>query len=142
MSVSYGKGDKGKATKLHSELIRKGTAECENCGTSDYSKLTCAHIVGRRYSSTRTSLNNAFSLCYSCHRKYTDWPREFSHFITDSWAADIYDELKARAYMVTKVDWTKELGFLKEIQSKMKGGLTLKEAREIERIEWTGEEEI
>jgi len=129
MAVAYGTGDKGKATKLHSILIRT-TGFCENCGGNNY--LQCAHIISRRYSGTRTDLRNAFSLCASCHRRFTDWPREFSHFITDTWAAECYDALKDKANTSVKVDWAIRLAFLKDIQKLMQAGLTLKQARELE----------
>ena len=142
MSVAYGKGEKKKATELHSLLIRS-LGYCENCGysctcpnfpdshTRDC-RLQAAHIISRRYSVTRTMLSNSFSLCASCHRRFTDWPREFSHFITDTWAADYYDQLKELARPTGKVDWSARLIYLKDIKQRMANGLTLKEARELE----------
>lgn len=126
MAVSYGKGDKAKATKLHSVLIRK-IGFCENCRGNNF--LQCAHIISRRYSGTRTDLRNAFCLCASCHRRFTDWPREFSHFITDTWAADIYDEIKVKANNSVKVDWSKRLEFLKWAEREMERGATIQELR-------------
>lgn len=119
MAVSYGKGDKGKATKLHSKLVRM-LGYCENCGTSDYAKLTCAHIVKRRYSNTRTKICNAFVLCYSCHRMYEDWPRKFSKFITDNLGGEKYELLEHIAnHGTTKFDWTTELERLKKIEKEI-----------------------
>ena len=129
MSVAYGKGDKGKATKLHSLIIRS-VGFCENCGGNNY--LQCAHIISRRYSGTRTDLRNAFCLCASCHRRFTDWPREFSHFITDTWAADIYDDIKAKANASVKVNWSDRLIFLKSADQQLKSGVTLQELRKLE----------
>ena len=134
MSVSYGKGPKGTATRLHSKVIRT-LGYCENCGDPDYDKLQAAHIVSRTYSATRTDLRNAFCLCASCHRHFTDWPREFSHFISNTWAQELYDHLKEIARPNTKVDWKERVVFLKEILSQInKGTLTLAEAREMEKL--------
>lgn len=110
MSVSYGKGSKGKATKLHSELVRS-IGYCENCGSTQ--NLQAAHIVGRKYSATRTLICNAYCLCASCHRRYTDWPRDFSHFITTTPAQKYYDEMAFIAKSNNKVDWDERLEILK-----------------------------
>lgn len=77
MAVAYGKGWKGKATRLHAELVR-ARGRCERCGSVD--GLQCAHIVSRRFSATRTDLTNAWCLCAKCHRRLTDWPHEHVAF--------------------------------------------------------------
>jgi hypothetical protein len=130
MSVSYGKGAKGKATKLHAEIIR-ALGYCEHCGSTHI--LQCAHIISRRYSNTRTDLRNAFCLCASCHRRFTDWPREFSHFISDTWAAELYDSLKDKANLSLKVDWDTRLEFLKDIKKRLDSGMSIRELRELEK---------
>ena len=129
MAVSYGKGAKGKATKLHAEIIR-ALGYCENCGSNYY--LQCAHIISRRYSNTRTDLRNAYCLCASCHRRYTDWPREFSRFISDTWAAELYEQLKDKANLSSKVDWDARLTFLKEAKKRLDAGASIAELRELE----------
>ena len=43
--------------------------------------LHCAHIYGRSSKSTRWSLDNAVSLCYSCHRYFTEHPLGFSSWL-------------------------------------------------------------
>lgn len=133
MSVSYGKGDKGKATKLHAELIRS-TGYCESCFKEPPQvQLQCAHIQGRKSSATRTQLRNAFSLCASCHRIYTDKPLNFSRFITGTWAQEYRDELIRLSNTPTKIDWSEELQRLKNLEKLIKSGeLTLAEAREQE----------
>lgn len=113
MSNIYGPGDKGKATKLHSLIVRS-RGKCERCGESDYSKLEAAHIISRTYSATRTDEKNAWALCHKCHARLTKWPREHSHFITETIGSEAYDEMRRRAETVTKKDWTAELARLKE----------------------------
>src|SRR5690606_26286582 len=76
---------KAEATALHSRLIR-AQGYCERCGDqwqSTGSKLECAHIVSRRYSRTRTDLDNAFCLCSRCHMRFTEWPLEFAEFVIE-----------------------------------------------------------
>lgn len=129
MAVKRFKGAKAKADHLYSEVIRS-VGECENCGKSTGVQLQCAHIISRRYSATRTDLRNAFCLCAGCHRRYTDFPREFSHFITDTWAAGFYDAVYAKAQPNTKVDWEERVEFLKDIKRALtEGEITLAEAR-------------
>lgn len=120
------KGVKGKADKLFSEVIRS-YGECEKCGGDNW--LQTAHIISRRFNSVRTDTRNAFCLCASCHRKFTDHPREFSHFITDSWAVRYYDRLYWKSQEVVKVDWALRIEFLTRIKE---GKLSLREARELE----------
>ena len=113
MSI-YGKGAKGKATKLHSKLVRS-RGRCERCGESDYAKLECAHIISRTYSATRTDLDNAWALCHACHFRLSKWPREHSHFITETIGSEKYELLRAKAETVTKMNWEDEYARLKQI---------------------------
>lgn len=144
MAVAYGKGDKGKATKLHSVIIRS-QGICESC---DYEcpcpdkwkhnvcKLQAAHIQGRTASNTRTQLRNAFCLCASCHRKFTDQPLTFSRFVTGTWAQEHRQTLiELSRPMVTgqKMDWEWELDRLKEVKKRLLSGeTTLREERDNE----------
>lgn len=115
MPVSYGKGARGKATKLHSELVRM-RGKCEACGRRV--GLQCAHIVSRRYALTRTDLDNAFCLCARCHRHFTDWPMEFAEFVHTKIGLDAYLALKLRANSLQRVDWDAELARLKDIEQR------------------------
>ena len=108
----YGKGAKGRCDKLFSRIIRS-SGQCVRCGSKD--NLQCAHIIGRKYSATRTDTNNAWNLCARCHRRLTDFPREHSHFITETIGSTKYEELREKAETVTKMDWDGEYERLKEI---------------------------
>lgn len=136
MSVAYGKGDKGKATKLHAKITRS-VGFCENCYKTD-GQLQTAHIISRRYSRTRTMLNNAFCLCASCHRWFTDNPKEFAQFVDDTWAGEIYRELYELAHAMTaKVQWADEVERLKKLDID-----NVKKARELEaQMFWGSNEE-
>lgn len=131
MAVKRYKGAKEKATKLHSEIIRMH-GMCEHCGGSDW--LQCAHIISRRYNATRTDLRNAFCLDAKCHRYFTDYPREFSRFITDTWAAKYYDYIFANSRTpVRHYDWEARVEFLKAAKEALtKGEMTITELRESE----------
>lgn len=96
MSVSYGKGLKAKATRLHSLVIR-ARGICENCGEQSYSKLQCAHVLSRRYAATRTDPDNAFCLCAGCHMRFTEHADEWMGFIDATIGRAEYDRLKAKA---------------------------------------------
>ncbi|HEX9992489.1 MAG TPA: HNH endonuclease [Acidimicrobiales bacterium] len=108
MSNLYGKGPRGKATMLHSQLVRLRGA-CERCGRSAGVKLECAHIISRRYASTRTDERNAWCLCSACHRRLTEWPFEHVAFAVATIGQETYDELKAKALTIKKVDWEAEV---------------------------------
>jgi 5-methylcytosine-specific restriction endonuclease McrA len=104
------KGNKGRCDELFSKIIRLRVI-CERCGSQ--SNLQCAHIISRRYSATRCDPLNAWCLCSRCHLRLTAWPREHSHFITETIGSEAYDKLQQKAETVTKVRWDNELIELK-----------------------------
>lgn len=114
--VKRQKGDKAKADVLFSKIIRS-TGRCLRCGSTE--NLQCAHIISRKYSATRTDLRNAYCLCAKDHFYFTNWPREFSRFVTEHTGSELYDELKLKAETVTKVKWDTELERLKEVASRV-----------------------
>ena len=124
------KGLKAKADKLYSQVIRS-LGYCENCNGTHY--LQTAHIISRRYNTTRTDTRNAFCLCAKCHRHFTDHPREFSRFISTTWAQEHYDDIYqlSQNKSVRKVDWQARVEFLQQIKDNK---LTLQQARESEGI--------
>ena len=70
-------GRKAKSDKndiLFSEIVRM-PGKCVRCGKT--SSLTCAHIMKRRYYSTRFEFRNAICLCLGCHSWFD------THMITD-----------------------------------------------------------
>lgn len=125
------KATKAKADVLFSQVIRS-LGYCEARGYNGFTcspQLQCAHICSRRYNATRTDTRNAFVLCARHHRHYTDHPREFSHFITETWAQNYYPQVYLKANTPTKVDWEDRVAFLEKIK---RGEITLGEARELE----------
>ena len=131
MPVKRYKGDKAKADKLFSEIIRsQGECEAEGFDNRQCSQqLQTAHLVTRKRSATRTDTRNAFCLCFAHHRWFTDNPRQFSRFITITWAQEHYESVFAKSITPTKVNWKERIEFLKRI---LTGELTLTEARRLE----------
>ena len=130
MSVAYGTGPKGKATRLHAEITR-ARGVCEACArfgpllNKDGSHapsvpLECAHIVSRTYSNTRTSLDNSFALCSAHHRHFTGWPLEFSVFVVEMIGEQHYRELRSIALenrVWKQSDWVDEVARLQAIKA-------------------------
>jgi hypothetical protein len=133
MADIYGKGPKGKATKLHSLIIRS-LGMCERCGTHE--NLQCAHIVGRSYSATRTDLRNAFCLCAGCHLHFTYHPVEFAKYIKSRELEELYEDLWSFAQEQRKFSkpfWEDRVEFLTDIHKQITAGeMTLWDAREYE----------
>jgi hypothetical protein len=94
-AVAKGKGAKAKATRLHSELVRS-RGRCERCGRTDRT-LQCAHIIGRRYSATRTDETNAWCLCAGCHMRLTEHPDEHMTFVAQTIGMPAFQVLNAKA---------------------------------------------
>ena len=134
------KGDKAKADRLYSLIIRSiGYCEAEGWNSVKCTpQLQTMHIISRRYSNTRTDLRNALSGCAAHHRYFTDHPREFSHFISDTWAARTYEEIHWKSQQSTKVNWADRVHFLTGIKELLETGqIDLTEAREMEGELWT-----
>src|SRR5690348_5858175 len=102
----YGKGAKGRATKLHGELVRARGA-CERCGSTQNHQ--CAHIVSRKFSNTRTELDNALCLCAQYHRFLTDEPYLHVAFALETRGELGYELLRTKALSGEKVDWDAEV---------------------------------
>ncbi len=118
--TTKGAGAKGKATALHSKIVRaQAGGICERCGLPK--TLECAHIVSRRYTATRTDLKNAWGLCNFCHRWLGEHPELHIAFAIQTRGEDGWRALLDRAYSGTKkkFDWDAELARLKAIASEM-----------------------
>lgn len=123
----YGKGAKGKATKLHSLYVRERAGYvCESCGrknhprdpetgkivkTDETVQIQCAHIITRDAVATRTDERNAFALCASCHRYFGKWPVEFAEFVYAKLGKAEYRKVLAKAQKGKgkPVDWDSEV---------------------------------
>ena len=116
MSADYGKQSKAKATKLHSELVRRrDNYTCRWCGSrrEDGKQIQCAHIISRSVSATRTDERNALALCASCHWKQSKNPLVWARWLEDELGRDHLDDLLSRGVPGVKVDWESEVSRLK-----------------------------
>ena len=90
----YGTGLRGKATRLHSLVVRARGA-CQRCGST--TNLQAAHILGRRYTATRTDETNAWCLCATCHFRTGEHADDFLALVDATIGREQYDELKRKA---------------------------------------------
>lgn len=120
MSVAKATGAKAKCDKLFSRMIRFHGV-CDRCDTMcppecqpqegshrTHCKLTCAHVITRHRSNTRTDLKNAFSLCASCHKFFELFPVDFGIFTLDRLTRAEYDDLHKRAQQPAQINWDDE----------------------------------
>ncbi len=117
MSSIYGTGPKGKATKLHSVVVRARGA-CECCGDDYYPNLQCAHIVTRERNATRTDETAAFCLCKSCHMRFTHDPLEWVDFVVSKIGREAYDAIQFRSKAGVKANaayWHAEIARLEAL---------------------------
>lgn len=113
----WGTGLKGKATRLHSQVVRS-RGRCERCGENDPTKLQCAHIVPRRFAATRTDENAAWCLCARCHMRLTEHPDEHMLFVAQSIGMDAFRVLKDKALAGVKTNdayWKGEVDRLQRL---------------------------
>lgn len=116
MTTAYGTGPRGKATRLHAQIVRaRGTCENDWSTTQHSGQLQCAHIISRRYASTRTDLDNAYCLCAACHRYFEEAPLEFAKFVYATIGETKYEELRKKSLGIKKVDWVVETARLNAI---------------------------
>jgi hypothetical protein len=118
----YGTGDKGKATRLHSKIIRmKGF--CEICGADDPRRLQCAHIISRQYDATRVDLRNCLCLCARCHLRQSHFsPVDVSVAWIDKYSIELYNELVELANSKEAPDWEVQVNFLSDVLQRIESG--------------------
>lgn len=99
---------RSKADALFSDLIRELAGySCERC-KKEFEKpsqlLHCSHFWSRRNRSVRFDSENVASLCFSCHRYFTENPQEHSEFFLKKLGKSRFDDLGRRARTPQKVD--------------------------------------
>ena len=99
---------KRKADKGFSLAIRRRDGAClanesrpDSCESPYF--LQCAHIHSRSYSATRYDLDNAITLCRSCHMYFTQRPLEWREFVDDLKGLSYYDQIGRRALSGARV---------------------------------------
>jgi len=132
-----------KKNKIASDLAREiwrvsGKCEIANC-LSNVSKpqLQGAHMIGVGTAIRISSdIRNGYCLCSTCHRYFTDHPKEFTKFIDKSKQGKYYYTLmriQNPRGIAQKIDWDDRIDFLKEIRRAIKAGeMTIEQAWEYE----------
>ena len=106
---------KNKCDRLYSQIIRS-KGHCEFCGAKPPNvQLQTSHIFSRRYSWTRTDLQNAVAACASCHLKWHHEPTEQGPKAIAIIGEDEYDRIRERRLRREKFDWESEHQRLSEI---------------------------
>ena len=90
-----------RADRLFSEIITS-VGRCDYCRSD--SQLTCAHIISRRFKSTRWDLDNAICLCFNHHRYFTEHPAEWIEYIDSRLGVGFYDRMRMKANEVFRGD--------------------------------------
>lgn len=78
---------------------------CQRCESPEHPQ--CAHLVSRSYKSIRTEMDNAVTLCRSCHMFFTHHPLEWEVWCEEMWPGRL-EQLKTRALAYQRVDWKDE----------------------------------
>ena len=69
---------------VFSKFIRQRDKKCLRCGRTD--TLQCAHIAGRRSLAGRWNEDNAITLCYACHLRWShQQPLEFVEWLKENY---------------------------------------------------------
>jgi hypothetical protein len=115
----YGKGPKGKALRLHSQIVRS-RGHCEAAGEYDMAcseRLECAHIMGRGMARTAADLDNAYCLCWTHHKRFTDDPVGWYLFCVDRMGETALLALRRRALDTggQRIDWQAKISELESM---------------------------
>lgn len=106
--------NKRHATTLHSRIIRSRWPNClaathdivnTPCTTGgNSSALQCAHIISRRYSATRTDINNGWGLCAGHHRHIDNNPDLWYELVARTVGIGAVRQLRAKANIGPTLD--------------------------------------
>lgn len=101
---------KRKADRLFAQAIKQRDRFCQVCGGGE--RLQAAHLVSRRYHSTRWCMDNAVALCAGCHWRYTNDPLAWDRWCVERLGVDTFEALKTRALSPARPDYEVILGEL------------------------------
>lgn len=83
--------------------------------------IHCAHVHTRKHRSTRWNSNyGAVALCAKCHRRFTDFPVEWSDFLRSEMGDENYQEAKRLAWESRKYTKAEQLEIRKHYQDELK----------------------
>ncbi len=133
---------KDKYDNIFSLLVRaRSSWTCESCyqispeGFRD--TLHCGHIIGRSSKITRYAPDNAFALCFNCHRMFTDDEELWREFVFEKIGEDKYFELKRRSNERKKLYKSDLEAMFKHYKNELKRIETLRNVGITERIEFS-----
>jgi hypothetical protein len=109
VTVARRKGDAGKCDELASRLVRmRGYCEYPGCGSTQ--TLQCCHIVPRRYSRTRTRIDNLLCLCGTHHFEVDNFADSMLRVVQEVYGVGHYMQLRHDAEQTggQRFDWTAE----------------------------------
>lgn len=78
--------------------IVRSAGRCRLADGKCSSVLQCAHGFSRRYRATRWDERNAWCLCASHHKKYTEDPIGWDDWLRAEWGEALYSEMRALAH--------------------------------------------
>jgi HNH endonuclease len=85
--------------------LRVKASDSYRCWVCGSRAAEAAHLISRRYSSTRWDLANGRALCGTHHRHYTKHPLEWAAYLGGRLGLAAYDALRLRAYAVSHPDY-------------------------------------
>lgn len=63
-------------------------------------------------------MDNAQTLCFSCHRRFTDFPKEFADWLDKTIGAEEYERLRLKAETYRgKMNWDDEYNRLRKLEN-------------------------
>lgn len=102
-----------KLDTIFSQYIRQRDGECLRCHRT--TTLQCAHIAGRRSLAGRWNENNAITLCYACHLRWShQQPLEFTLWLEENYPQYYKAALEVRKTTVKNLDLESLLETYKE----------------------------
>ena len=127
---------------VFSKLVRERNEYiCQSCGYDGRHNpafMDCAHIHSRKHRATRWHPDGAICLCKSCHRRYTDFPLEWSGFVRELYGDARADEIMRLAHSIRKYTKAEKLEMRKHYREELKKMLDRRKNGETGYLEFVG----
>ena len=109
MTVARAKGDKAACDRIVGEIVR-ARGRCEYPGCTRTTGLQCCHIIIRKFSGTRTRIDNLLCLCGKHHALIDTFPDEKLAVTQHVYGEGHYLELRmdAESTVGQRFDWSAE----------------------------------
>lgn len=83
--------------------VRDGN-RCRLCRSNLFTQ--CAHLISRRYESCRIDETNAWCLCRTCHKRYTEDPLGWDGLMETTFGVVEWAKRKRDAQVPTRIDYS------------------------------------